>query len=310
MCPALWLLASNAWQRPSVTHRDALTRSCYPPQCNSITPVPPAGAARGPTRACCRVAAGNVLTPPSARLIRHGDGTARMRRVSDAAHVHPWCLQRAMLRVQHCQLGNAGCARAACGLSARAYAIFPRLQPTRLRTSTAVAVASHSCAFGSLCCASTQDKRPNHAPLSPRRYAYGAQSVKCAVCNFVTQARLPPTACSSHPMHVAHIARRLVCPQGGAASTLPPPGSAGGASSALTAFALHALAGSVFTPCCASGNRPQPRPQMVVVENPPTVDDEGKMARARALPGRSCRAFRGLHFRPQVSNMAVGVAQK
>ena len=29
----------------------------------------------------------------------------------------------------------------------------------------------------------------------------------------------------------------------------------------------------------ASGNRPQPRPQMVVVENPPTMDDEGKMVR-------------------------------
>ena len=217
-----------------------------------------------------------------------------------------------MLRVQHCELGHAGYAQAACGFNARAHATFPRLQPTRLRTSTAVAVASRSCALrDSRWCASTQDTTPNHLPLPLRRYAYGAQSVKCAVCNFVTQARLPQTVYGSHPRHVAHIARWLVCLQGGAASTLPPPGSAGGASSAPLACALQALSSSVFTPSCASGNRPQPRPQMVVVENPPTVDDEGKMARARALAQTLLPCFPRLtHYHPQVSNMAVGVAQK
>ena len=46
---------------------------------------------------------------------------------------------------------------------------------------------------------------------------------------------------------------------------------------------------------------------MVVVENPPTMDDEGKMVRAQPL---GVGAYCGLHPRPQVSNMAVGVAQK
>ena len=50
-----------------------------------------------------------------------------------------------------------------------------------------------------------QGKSPNQLSLSPRRYAYGAQSVKCAVCNFVTQARLPPAAYATSPVHVAHI---------------------------------------------------------------------------------------------------------
>lgn len=63
---------------------------------------------------------------------------------------------------------------------------------------------------------------------------------------------------------------------------------------------------------CPAGARPQPRPQMVVVENPPTMDDEGKMARLTCVRVRLLLALLltlvTLHV--QVSNMAVGVAQK
>jgi hypothetical protein len=49
---------------------------------------------------------------------------------------------------------------------------------------------------------------------------------------------------------------------------------------------------------------------MVVVENPPTMDDEGKMARrSRSRGQRVARADQRTRC-PQVSNMAVGVAQK
>ena len=73
------------------------------------------------------------------------------------------------------------------------------------------------------------------------------------------------------------------------------------------ACTMHVLPRWLLTPAFAPGNRPQPRPQMVVVENPPTMDDEGKMVRPLAV---RCCACLGLHSRAQVSNMAVGVAQK
>ncbi len=56
--------------------------------------------------------------------------------------------------------------------------------------------------------------------------------------------------------------------------------------------------------------RPPQRPQMVVVENPPTLDDEGKMV--CLLPHSVAHRTARSHSlgRVQVSNMAVGVAQK
>ena len=199
----------------------------------------------------------------------------------DTADVHPWRLQCAVLRVQYRELGHAGYAPAAC---------CGRLELTRLPHIHCCSQPDCACELwwlwhhahvrlpDSRNCVLRRRNAPNRSPLSPRRYAYGAQSVKCAVCNFVTQAR-PPHVCASTLVHIAHW--RRAGSQGGATSTLPPPGSAGGACAALPAFALSAPPCTALTPGHASGSRPQPRPQMVVVENPPTVDDEGKMARAR-----------------------------
>ena len=78
-CTPSCCACDKPWRWPSATQRDALTRSCCnPAQCNSITPVPPAGAAR---ELAVLGAAESILTQPFARLVRHGDGTARVRRV-------------------------------------------------------------------------------------------------------------------------------------------------------------------------------------------------------------------------------------
>ena len=109
----------------------------------------------------------------------------------------------------------------------------------------------------------------------PLRYAYGAQSVKCAVCNFVTQARvlLPQPRRAAQPLTRCCAGRGSVHP---AAARLDRRCVA----SCAPCIGFRAC---MLTPVFASGNRPQPRPQMVVVENPPTMDDEGKMVRPLAV---------------------------
>lgn len=81
-------------------------------------------------------------------------------------------------------------------------------------------------------------------------YAYGAQSVKCALCQFVTSIAMPPTG-----------NMRLPLPQ-----RAPPGPPAAAAPLPTTAPASHS--------------------QTVVVENPMTMDESGKL----------------------VSNVAVGVS--
>ena len=108
------------------------------------------------------------------------------------------------------------------------------------------------------------------------------------MCNFVTQARLPPTAHGSPPAHGAHTVRRHVFPAGRSGVNAASAWFCRWCVFRTTFLALHAHCSSVFTASCVLGNRPQPRPQMVVVENPPTVDDEGKMVRALARAVLPC----------------------
>jgi LSD1 subclass zinc finger protein len=125
------------------------------------------------------------------------------------------------------------------------------------------------------------------------RYAYGAQSVKCAVCNFVTQVRRERTVSRRGNAIVRSVHLTAPC-------VLSSPGwrtHFGNASTrlrgrrcALPAAPCRATCLTVRRLSCLrcfcrppAGSRPQQRPQMVVVENPPTMDDEGKMVRPRAL---------------------------
>ena len=63
-----------------------------------------------------------------------GDGAAGVRRVPDAAHVHPRRVERAVLRVQHAQPGYARCPPLYFAGLPAAHPLTRSVQPTRLRT--------------------------------------------------------------------------------------------------------------------------------------------------------------------------------
>ena len=101
-------------------------------------------------------------------------------------------------------------------------------------------------------------------------YIRGASSVQCSVCNTVNLAM--------QANQIAHVN----C--GGCGITLMYAYGAQSIKCAVCNFVTQGSAGGSSGQGSSGGRVPQ-RPQMVVVENPPTVDDEGKL----------------------VSNMAVGV---
>jgi hypothetical protein len=102
----------------------------------------------------------------------------------------------------------------------------------------------------------------------------------CQVCS--VQLCHTGVWCGKRITSAASIASRArPSPQGGGGSSAAQP--AGAAGGATKRSAARSLAISVSrAPAHPLTARPQQRPQMVVVENPPTMDDEGKLVRVLA----------------------------
>ena len=160
-------------------------------RCGHITAVPPAGGKAFAPRTCLPQTPTLDVESRELRRGRHGTAGVQQPHLSCGAHVPARSKPSAVLHLRHSQLRHGGEAAHHMAPGERLLSCPVWMTALQIDTAACGVQANH---IGHLVCAQC------HMTLM---FAHGAQSVKCAVCNYVTAVTPSSTAQTQQPQRCA-----------------------------------------------------------------------------------------------------------